>query len=102
MSNGTFRGDTNGLGGVNTTDFLALSRNFGQPGEYTEGDFDKDGTVDVADFLLLSRNFGQGSDFASGATAAAVPEPDSALLILVAGAILCAIAQRKNARMSRR
>ena len=80
-SYGTLRGDADGKGGVNTTDFLTLSRNFGEQGQYTDGDFDKDGTVATPDFLLLSRNFGQGGDFSSAATLAVVPEPNSVTLI---------------------
>ena len=80
--NGSLRGDLDGFGGVQFADFLLLSENFGMsPAVYTDGDLDQDGAVGFSDFLLLSENFGQGGDFS--ASAAAVPEPSAAFLLLV-------------------
>lgn len=55
---GTRRGDSNLDQQINFSDFLDLSRNFGDSGGWAEGDFNADGEVNFADFLLLSRNFG--------------------------------------------
>ena len=42
-------------------DFLVLSSNFGNAGNWEEGDADANGLVDVRDFLALSANYGSGS-----------------------------------------
>ena len=50
--------DEDGVVGI--TDFLVLSRNFGQAVESgTNGDINEDGFVNVADFLVLSAQFGR-------------------------------------------
>lgn len=76
---GSFLGDTDLNGNVEFADFLALSKNFGQPGGWADGDFDGDGDIAFADFLALSTNFGAMSE----ATAAA-PEPDGKTALLFA------------------
>lgn len=65
----SLRGDADGSGTVEFSDFLTLSGNFGQPGAFTDGDFDLDGEIGFSDFLALSQNFA-----AAGQTAS-VPEP---------------------------
>jgi hypothetical protein len=70
---------------VQFPDFVTLANNFGNPGQYTDGDFDKDGTVQFPDFVILANNFGQISG-----GAAAVPEPSSLALGLAAAALLMA------------
>lgn len=88
-ASGTVRGDLDGMGGVAFADFLKLAENFGNsPANYTDGDFDKSGSVGFLDFLRLAENFGQGADFGSGGAVAAVPEPNSVLL-MIAGILLC-------------
>lgn len=62
-------GDVNLDDEVNFADFLVLSNNFGEAGDWSQGDFDSNGKVEFPDFLLLSDNFGTAS------AAAAVPEP---------------------------
>lgn len=71
-------GDLDGNGGVDFSDFLVLSSNFGesQP-SYSSGNIDLTGNIEFADFLVLSQNFGQ-----TGA-AASVPEPTSATCLLI-------------------
>lgn len=71
-------GDTDGNGIVEFPDFLTLSGNFDQPGGFTDGDSTGDGLVGFEDFLTLSGNFGQ-----TGAVAA-VPEPGSLCLLILA------------------
>ena len=86
------RGDANGDGNVNVSDFLTLSRNFNQAAQYTDGDFNKSGTVDVSDFLVLSRNFNK-----TATTAAAVPEPSGSLLALLPmGVAMMLVRRRRN------
>jgi len=80
----TLPGDLNGNGDVAFADFLVLSSNFGTAlSKYTEGNIDlqNDG-VAFGDFLILSANFGK-VPAAGGATAAAVPEPSTAMLLVV-------------------
>ena len=71
----TVPGDTDLNGSVNLGDFLALSRNFNQPGGWRDGEFDGNGTVDIGDFLALSRNFGT-------TPTSTVPEPSSISWVL--------------------
>jgi len=53
------RGDADGDGTVGFSDFLRLSRFFGQSNRNaSHGDFDGDSKVDFADFLIFSRLFG--------------------------------------------
>ena len=68
-------GDSNLDGDVNFLDFLALAENFGEAGDWDQGDFDGNGEVDFLDFLALAENFGE-----SVPAAAAVPEPTTSLL----------------------
>ena len=63
------QGDADGNGMVEFADFLVLSGNFGNEGNYKEGNFDLQGGIEFADFLLLSSNFGK-----SFGGARAVPE----------------------------
>lgn len=62
----TVAGDLDGDGEVSFTDFLTLSRNFGQQlTSYSSGNIDMEGGIDFSDFLALSRNFGQTSEAAA-------------------------------------
>ena len=56
-----------------------------------DGDADNDGDVDGDDFLVWQTEFGSGD----GAGSAAVPEPASALLALLAAGLL-ATARRRS------
>ncbi len=51
-------GDLDGSGDVGFSDFLVLSRSFGDSGSPAQGDIDGDGRVGFADFLILQDNFG--------------------------------------------
>lgn len=75
---GLVAGDFDGNGAVDFSDFLTLSSNFNQSGDYVDGDADCDGVVGFPDFLTLSANFG-------AAASVSVPEPSSG-----AGALLWA------------
>ncbi len=54
----SLRGDADGDGEVQFSDFVILSGNFTNAGQYTDGDFDKDGEVQFSDFVILSGAFG--------------------------------------------
>lgn len=86
------QGDTNFDGEVSFADFLALSNNFSQSGDWSSGDFDLNGVTEFADFLVLSQNFG-----VQGAGSQAVPEPSSAMLVVL-GVAMTFVASRKNRR----
>ena len=66
-------------GEVQFSDFLILSKNFGEDGSWSAGDFNSDGLVGFPDFLILSKNFGE-----SAQNAASVPEPSGAIMIAIA------------------
>ena len=53
----TLPGDADLNGRVEFSDFLALSRGFGNQGGWGNGDFDGSGWVEFPDFLILSSNF---------------------------------------------
>lgn len=72
-------GDANGDGCVSGADYTLWTDHFGGPGTFSEGDFNRDGQVSGADFTLWADHFGDGC-----APAAAVPEPPSALMGLLA------------------
>ena len=74
-------GDANGDGFVNDVDLQAWQENFGlaEGVAASHGDFDGSGVVDGADFLVWQRHF---SDEANAF--AAVPEPATALLAVLA------------------
>ncbi len=90
LSPASLRGDADGDGQVQFSDFVILSENFTNAGEYTDGDFDKDGVVQFSDFVILSDSFGQ-----SGAVAAAVPEPSSIALLGLGGLLLGMLRRRR-------
>jgi hypothetical protein len=100
----TLLGDANLDGLVNGTDFNILAANFNQSiAGWDQGDFDYDGLVNAADFNDLAANFNQsasGADVSAGDVSAldafaaanglsvptfSVPEPASAVLMVMAG-----------------
>jgi hypothetical protein len=88
-------GDADFSGTVNSDDFNILATNFGLGvNQWSDADFDFNGFVNSDDFNLLASNFGLSAS-AGGPTpddwaalAAAVPEPASASLLLLAGVSL--------------
>jgi hypothetical protein len=94
--------DFNDDGLVSGEDLAQWTRGFGATaGDGADaadlGDADGDLVVDGSDFLAWQRQLGEGS--ALGHAASAVPEPDSILLLLAAGAVLTA---RRRTRSWRR
>lgn len=78
---GLLAGDLDANGTVDFSDFLVVSNNFGKEVDnYTQGDVDLNGFVQFNDYLTLSANFGRSM---ASATAAAVPEPQAWLSMLV-------------------
>lgn len=80
---GLLAGDFDLNGSVNFNDFLTLANNFGNDqlgGVYTNGDADLNDSIEFRDFLTLATNFGT----TRGAATAAVPEPSTARLLLLA------------------
>ena len=79
------------------SDLLALAKNYGKPGTWSQGDFTGDGKVDFADLLTLAKNYNGAlpADPLPGAPAAfsadlarafaAVPEPSAGAVILTLG-----------------
>ena len=96
-------GDADHDSDVDFVDFLALSSHFGEmfpfsatvSGMWEHGDFDLNGTVEFADFLALSENFG----IQPMVPAAAVPEPSTGLLAVVA---CCLAMMHRKSRMYRK
>lgn len=80
-------GDATDDGVVDLSDFNVLKSHFGEQDEiFSHGDFDFSGAVDLRDFILLKQHFGEG--------AAAVPEPSTAFLVLLAAAPVLLVARR--------
>jgi hypothetical protein len=92
----TLLGDANLSGVVDGTDFGILAANFNKGvSRWDQGDFNYDGTVDGTDFSDLAANFNKGAAGADAVAAldafaaahgllADVPEPTSAVLLLIA------------------
>ena len=68
-------GDANRDGDVDGGDLAAWRANFGEAGDWSDGNFDASESVDGGDFLVWQRNLG------GGAPAAVVPEPSATALI---------------------
>ncbi len=85
-------GDFDGNGRVEFADFLILSTNFGNAGEVPEGDTDCNGQIEFADFLVLSANFGADTN------AVAVPEPETATVLMVCLLAFAAISRSVRKR----
>ena len=105
----TGMGDANVDGRVTFADFSALQLHFGEEGDdidWFDGDFTGDGRVTFADFSLLQLNFGDifftlpGSSFTADlelgseadlalfASQLAIPEPGSAVVMVIGGLLL--------------
>lgn len=84
-------GDVDGNGLVEFEDFIVLSTNFKNDGDWTFGDFDGDGKVLFADFLALSDNFGD----VVRAETSSVPEPNTGMLASLACVVLLGFRRRR-------
>ena len=88
-------GDADRDGTVDFADFLKLSANFGEPGNWQAGDFNFDGYTTFRDFLLLANNFGRALNRVD-VLASAVPEPATSLLGLAAVLGLAHISRQRR------
>jgi len=88
---GLLKGDANRDGNVNLDDLTVLGTFFDQPGGWDNGDFNSSGTVNLDDLTDLGTSFGMG---ASPPSLSAVPEPTSALMLVVFGLGLAAVRKR--------
>jgi hypothetical protein len=82
---------------VDGNDFLTWQRHLGGPGNHSQGDADGDGNVTDADLGIWKQQFGP----AAVAPSAAVPEPASALLALMAAAIVFVRCRLSGSRFAR-
>jgi hypothetical protein len=89
-------GDYDGSGYVDEDDFFYWQMQFGMTfAAGTESDGNGDGIVDAGDYLIWRENLGAGTPPGGAASAAAVPEPASALL---AFSSLCAVSLLRRRR----
>jgi peroxidase len=78
-------GDFNGDGNVDAADYSVWRDSLGQSGVGLAADADHNGTIDVEDYNLWKQLFGSQYDPTAGSSSlATVPEPSSALLLLMA------------------
>jgi hypothetical protein len=78
-------GDANLDGTVDTSDFVAMARNFNSgTGVWSSGDFNYDGVVNAMDFNALASNF--GSTASAQVASSVVPEPASGVTLMAIGA----------------
>jgi hypothetical protein len=94
FSSGLLDCDVDGLNGCTIADFNIIKSNFFNSGmNRAQGDLTGDGTVEFADFRLWKASAGPG--FAS-VTLAGVPEPASALLVVLGGLFMGMVRRRSN------
>ena len=80
--------DFDGDGDVDGQDFLAWQRGFGSAGGLAQGDANGDGTIDEADLAIWHDQYGEAIGSLAASGAAAVPEPASTAMIMIAGVVL--------------
>lgn len=88
----TIAGDYNGNGIVDAADYTVWRNTFGQTGVGLAADGDGSGEIDAADYTFWVNNFGNN---AGNATANAVPEPHSMVLMM---GLLLSVLQRSTRR----
>jgi len=94
FSSGLLDCDVDGLNGCTIADFNVIKSNFFNTGMMrSQGDLNADGVVDFADFRTWKDAAGPG--FAS-ITLFGVPEPASASLMAVGGAVVALVRRRSN------
>lgn len=87
-------GDFDGNGEVEFADFLQLVAGFNKPGTYSNGDISFDGQVDLEDFSIFRRAF--AATAAGEPSAASVPEPTSALMLVFSALALPMLRRSRN------
>jgi hypothetical protein len=94
-------GDYNHDGNVDTADFVVWRKLAGQTGDLA-ADGNEDNVVDADDYTLWRANFGRSATDSGQGRAAAVPEPLSLSLVLVASLLGLAPRRRVSIRRSGR
>ena len=93
----TLLGDADINGTVDTSDFTAMSQNFGQTSStWVNGDFNYDGVVNALDFNLLATNFGASFSQSAPALGSVVPEPATLFAVMLVPVLLSG--RRRNRR----
>lgn len=88
-------GDVNGDGTVGFSDFITISREYGNEASRQNGDLDYSGDVGFSDFIMLSQNYGNGINLL-GSSIAQVPEPSTWHGAIVMLAAFSLIRRRRN------
>ena len=90
----------NGTGGEYPADFLPIQMNFRKPGDRSMGDLSGNGTVDFPDFReWKSVHLGMGGSLAGldlGFLGGSIPEPSTAVILLVTLAALVPCRRRRH------
>ena len=81
-------GDYNGNGKVDAADYTLWRDTLGSSDDL-RADGNNNGEVDDLDFLVWRQQFGNVYNLGAGSGSLAVPEPSSALLVLIASAMFC-------------
>ena len=96
-------GDANGDGVVDINDLSVVLTNYDKSTgmNWSTGDFNGDGKVDINDLSVVLTNYNHSLS-SSAAGMAAVPEPGSLLLLMLAAAGLLTFFRREIALAARR
>jgi hypothetical protein len=86
-------GDFNSDGAIDLADFGVLANNFGTGNTFEQGDNNRDGRVDLRDFVQFVDLFNAAQ---GGAGAAAVPEPNSLVLVSLGTLLMASIPRRRK------
>ena len=73
---------------VDGLDYVSWSNNYGQPGGWSQGDFDRSGFVDGLDYVIWSNNYLLGWGGTCPGAPGAVPEPATMALLAIGGLAL--------------
>lgn len=90
---GILNGDSNRDGDTDGADFLNWQRNAGGIGDWSDGDFDATATVDADDLALWQTGYGNTPPLQAPQS---VPEPATAVALLVASGLGYLSARREN------
>jgi hypothetical protein len=92
LKNETLGGDFDGDGVVDQNDYIVWQSTFGATSGDMRADGNGDGVVNAADYIVWRNRMTTGS---GGASAASVPEPSTARLLLIAGLLVGSMMLRR-------